>query len=204
MVRRRARRTPPRRCPRSCRPAARPSACRTPRTTSSRHAGAARRSGRRRSRAAWPAAAARGSAARRRATCVGDLVDRARSGRGTTGRSRWPRTTSSTVAPPRSACCTVTIRPSVGVCAGSSSVGACSALGCSPSQWNVEPVLLERAQRLLQRLGEVAADRHRLADGLHGGGQGRVRGGELLEREPRHLDDDVVERRLEARPASPR
>ena len=57
---------------------------------------------------------------------------------------------------------------------------------------------LQGAQRLLQRLGEVAADRHRLADGLHVGGQRGVGGRELLEREPRHLHHDVVERRLEA------
>ena len=63
--------------------------------------------------------------------------------------------------------------------------------------------LLDRAQRLLQRLGEVAADRHGLADRLHRGGQRRVGRRELLEREPRHLDHDVVQRRLEATPASP-
>ena len=56
---------------------------------------------------------------------------------------------------------------------------------------------LQRAQRLLQRLGEVAADGHRLADALHVRGQRRVGPGELLEREPRHLHHDVVERRLE-------
>ena len=64
--------------------------------------------------------------------------------------------------------------------------------------------LLERAERLLQRGRVVAADRHRLADRLHGGRERRVGGRELLEREPRHLDDDVVERRLEARRRDPR
>ena len=58
-------------------------------------------------------------------------------------------------------------------------------------------LLLQRAQRLLERLGEVAADGHGLADRLHGGGQGGVGGRELLEGEPRHLDHDVVEGRLE-------
>ena len=58
---------------------------------------------------------------------------------------------------------------------------------------------LQRPQRLLQRLGEVAADRHRLADRLHVRGQRRVGARELLEREPRHLHHDVVERRLERR-----
>ena len=37
----------------------------------------------------------------------------------------------------------------------------------SPCQWKRGAGLLQRAQRLLQRLGEVAADRHRLADALH-------------------------------------
>ena len=55
------------------------------------------------------------------------------------------------------------------------------------------------AEGLLQGLGEVATDRHRLTDRLHRRRQGRVGGGELLEGEARHLDDDVVERRLEAR-----
>ena len=51
---------------------------------------------------------------------------------------------------------------------------------------------------LLEGLGEVASDRHGLADALHRRGQRRVRGGELLEGEPRHLDHDVVHGRLEA------
>ena len=57
---------------------------------------------------------------------------------------------------------------------------------------------LERAQRLLQRLLECATDGHRLADRFHLRVQRRVGGGEFLEREPRHLDDDVVDSRLEA------
>ena len=44
---------------------------------------------------------------------------------------------------------------------------------------------------------KLRPDRHRLADRLHRGGQRRVGAGELLEGEPRHLDHDVVERRLE-------
>ncbi len=64
----------------------------------------------------------------------------------------------------------------------------------------VEPVEsgFERAQRLLHRLGEAAADRHRLADRLHRRRQQRRRAGKFLEREARHLGDDVVDRRLEA------
>ena len=60
-------------------------------------------------------------------------------------------------------------------------------------------VELARAQRLGERLLEGAPDRHRLADGLHVRGQRRVGAGELLEGEARPLDDDVVDRRLEAR-----
>ncbi len=56
---------------------------------------------------------------------------------------------------------------------------------------------LERAQRLLQRFREGAADRHRLADRLHRGRQRRLGAGELLEGEARDLGDDVVDRRLE-------
>ena len=50
-----------------------------------------------------------------------------------------------------------------------------------------------------ERLGEGAADAHRLADRLHLRAERPVGAGELLEREARHLDDHVVERRLEAR-----
>ncbi|GAA3072703.1 hypothetical protein GCM10020000_66920 [Streptomyces olivoverticillatus] len=60
-------------------------------------------------------------------------------------------------------------------------------------------LLLQRAQRLLQRLGEVAADGHGLADRLHGRGEGGVGGRELLEGEAGRLDHDVVERGLEGR-----
>src|SRR5690606_11285360 len=58
--------------------------------------------------------------------------------------------------------------------------------------------LLQRPHGLLQRFGEGPADRHDFADRLHGGGQAGVGAGELLEREPRHFDDDVVQGRLEA------
>ena len=56
---------------------------------------------------------------------------------------------------------------------------------------------LQRAQCLLQRLREGAADRHGLADRFHRGGQDRLGFGELLEGEPRHLGDHVVDGRLE-------
>ena len=63
-------------------------------------------------------------------------------------------------------------------------------------------VELARAHRLQERLGERAADAHRLADRLHLRAERAVGAGELLEGEARELDDDVVERRLEARRAS--
>ena len=60
-------------------------------------------------------------------------------------------------------------------------------------------VELARAHRLGERLLEGAADRHGLPHRLHVGRQLGVGAGELLEREARPLDDDVVDRRLEAR-----
>ena len=59
-------------------------------------------------------------------------------------------------------------------------------------------VTLHRPQGLLQGLGEAPADGHRLADALHVRGERGVGPGELLEREPRHLDHHVVQRGLEA------
>ena len=56
---------------------------------------------------------------------------------------------------------------------------------------------LARAHRLAVGLVEAAADAHRLADRLHLRRQRLVGAGELLEREARRLDDDVVDRRLE-------
>ena len=57
---------------------------------------------------------------------------------------------------------------------------------------------LEGAERLLEGLVEASADGHRLPHRLHLGAQGRVRGGEFLEGEARDLDDNIVERGLEA------
>ena len=72
--------------------------------------------------------------------------------------------------------------------------------GCAPSGGSgVGPVELAReAPRLQERFAERAADAHRLADRLHLRAERRVGAGELLEREARELDDDVVEGRLEA------
>ena len=59
-------------------------------------------------------------------------------------------------------------------------------------------VELAARHRLPEGLLEGAADAHRLADRLHLRPERRIRPGELLEREARELDDDVVEGRLEA------
>ena len=58
---------------------------------------------------------------------------------------------------------------------------------------------LQRAERLHEGFLEGAADRHHLADRLHLRRQRPVGARELLERPARHLDDDVVDRRLEGR-----
>ena len=60
-------------------------------------------------------------------------------------------------------------------------------------------VELARPLRLEERLAERAPDPHRLADGLHLRAERAVGARELLEGEAGELDDDVVERRLEAR-----
>ena len=60
-------------------------------------------------------------------------------------------------------------------------------------------VELTARKRLRESLLERASDPHRLADRLHLRPERRVGARELLEREPGELDDDVVERRLEAR-----
>ena len=57
--------------------------------------------------------------------------------------------------------------------------------------------LLEPAQRLVQRRPERPVDGHHLAGRLHLAAERPVRARELVEREARQLDDDVVERRLE-------
>ncbi len=58
-------------------------------------------------------------------------------------------------------------------------------------------VELAGAHRLGERLAEGAADRHRLPHRLHVGREASLGPRELLEREPRHLGDHVVDRRLE-------
>ena len=55
----------------------------------------------------------------------------------------------------------------------------------------------ERAQAFLHGLLEGAADRHRLADGFHRGGENRIRSREFLEGETRDFRDHVVDGRLE-------
>ena len=55
----------------------------------------------------------------------------------------------------------------------------------------------QAAQGLVQRLLEIAADGHDLADGLHLRGQPVIGLGEFLEREARHFRHDVIDRRFE-------
>ena len=64
----------------------------------------------------------------------------------------------------------------------------------------VEPVAadLQRTQRLLQALGERAADGHRLAHALHLRAEDAGRAGQLFERPAGDLRHDVVDARLEA------
>ncbi len=64
----------------------------------------------------------------------------------------------------------------------------------------VEPAApyLEAAQRLLQRLGEGAADGHRLTDALHRRAQDAVERRELGEVEAGDLHNDIVEGRFES------
>jgi hypothetical protein len=62
-----------------------------------------------------------------------------------------------------------------------------------------ESACLQSAQRFLQRFLESAANRHRLADRFHLRRQRRIGVGEFLERPARHLGDDVIDGRLEAR-----
>ena len=57
---------------------------------------------------------------------------------------------------------------------------------------------LQRADGLLESLVEIAANRHRFADGFHLRAKCRIGGGKLFKCEPRHLHDDVVQHRLEA------
>ena len=57
--------------------------------------------------------------------------------------------------------------------------------------------LLEAAERLVQGRSERPVDRHHLAGRLHLAAERPVGGRELVEREARQLDDDVVEGRLE-------
>ena len=60
------------------------------------------------------------------------------------------------------------------------------------------PPGFERTQRLLERLLQIPADRHRFADRLHLSAEGRIGHREFLEGEARDFGHDVVERRFEA------
>ena len=102
--------------------------------------------------------------------------------------------------PARSTCCTSTRRCSVGrVIVATQRVEGVARAGRRRAQWKTESFLSIERIALPSASVKLRPERHRLADRLHGRGQGVVGGRELLEREPRHLDDDVVERGLEAR-----
>ncbi len=60
-------------------------------------------------------------------------------------------------------------------------------------------LLLQGAEGLLQRFGEVAAHGHGFAHGLHGGGEGVICSRELLKGEARNLDHHVVQGGFERR-----
>ena len=202
VVRRRAPRTRPRRCRRSCRPAGCPSACRTPRTTSS---GMPRSSAELDVGEAVPLGPAQQVVVERGrvAHLGGDLVDqrdlveepRVDAGGLVDARRRSRR--------PRAPAARRASRPSCGALAGSAArrpeLDAVESRRSPPGQLNgASRVSSERSAfcsaSVKLRPIAIASPTHFIVRG-----QRRVGAGELLEREPRHLDHDVVERRLEGR-----
>ncbi len=114
-------------------------------------------------------------------------------GRTCSGRAPLPR-----VSPARSACAAISSR------SGRGADRAARKASGVPSPGGVDLVQpgqpgLHAAQAFLQRLGEAAADRHRLAHRLHRGGEQGRGAGEFLEGEARDLDNHVVDGRLERR-----
>ena len=105
----------------------------------------------------------------------------------------------SSIGKPKRIACAAT-RNRSGVVRASAARIAFGSAGRSISSSPVKPGF-QRAQRLLQRLREGAADRHRFADGFHRGGEQRLGAGEFLEGEARDLRHDIVDGRLERRPA---
>ncbi len=105
---------------------------------------------------------------------------------------------SSTENPARNACAAIRIRSGFG-CDKRRAIGIRTAIARRVDGIEAVQPGLHAAQALLQGLGEAAADRHRLANRLHAGGQHRWRAGKFLEGEARDLHHDVVDGRLEAR-----
>ena len=109
-------------------------------------------------------AASRGRPSSRKLLLGGD--DLRPAARGTRGRSRRSALIRSTVKPCRSASAATSSRSGVGR-ASAFSISAGSAFSSSRIRSSPHRPVLQPAQRLLQALGEAAADRHHLADRLH-------------------------------------
>ena len=174
---------------------ARTSASSTP--TTGRRAGASEkpsRLARRQCRAVMPCEARCSSRRARSSVIASDLVEEPRVDR------RSPRRARSTLTPRRSAASSWNGRSGVAIAPRAHELVVVELVERGLARIAVEPeaAVLERAQALLQRLGERAADGHRLADRLHLRAEHAARARELLERPPRHLGDDVVDGRLEA------
>ena len=160
-----------------------------------------RRAGRRRTRGAWPGARRGGpspskpiSASAARSSTMARIWSRNH------GSTLVRSASTSTVMPRRSAASSWNGRSGVPMAARlrSSSSSRSSSAASPGSQRQAEPAVLEAAHRLLERLGEGPADRHRLPHRLHRRAEDARRAGELLEGPARHLGDDVVDGRLEA------
>ena len=196
-----SRRTRPRRCRPSCRPGGRPSACRTPRTTSS----ASPRispicSSEKPCRLARRSRSAVELAARR--DLGGDLVEQQqlveeprvdpRVPRGAPRRWRRrgsrpaPRAAGRRAAsrPARSSAVLVERRPTPGASRRRRSALSSERSAFCSASVKLRPIAIASPTDFMCVVSVGSAPR------------------ELLEREPRHLDDDVVEARLEATPAS--
>ena len=113
--------------------------------------------------------------------------------------------TTSTGIPRRSAASSSKTRPGVGRADASEQLVVVKGVGPGLPAVGVQPgaPLLQGPDRLLQRFGEGAADRHDLADRLHAGAETVRCARQLLESPSGDLGHHVVDRRLEARGRRP-